>query len=186
MSANAWLIVAIVGFSLSGAALITAAVLFFKLNIPGVIGDLTGKTVAREIEAIRQANASNETKVSRKLADSGKYAASASASYMAKAHASKRLDRTESASEPDASRTHGSRHFTEDLSAQGSQCAVRATEVLTPSVLEELGENVEMQVEKNGTTVLNAEPEQMETPARAVIFKVTRSKVVTHSDQVIK
>ena len=56
MSATAWLIIAIVGFSLAGIALIVAVFMFIKMNIPSVIGDLTGKTVAREIKAMREFN----------------------------------------------------------------------------------------------------------------------------------
>jgi len=62
MSATTWLIIAIVGFSLSGIALIAAVFMFIKLNIPAIIGDLSGKTVAREIKAIRSANMSNNSK----------------------------------------------------------------------------------------------------------------------------
>lgn len=56
MSANTWLIVAIAGFAVAGAAAVTAAVLFFVLHIRSVIGDLSGKTVAREIKAMRESN----------------------------------------------------------------------------------------------------------------------------------
>lgn len=62
MSAIAWLIIAIVGFSLSGIALVAAIFMFIKMNIPAVIGDLTGKTVAREIKAMRDANISSGDK----------------------------------------------------------------------------------------------------------------------------
>lgn len=62
MSAELWLIIAIIGFSLSGIALVAAIFMFLKMNIPAVIGDLSGKTVAREIKAIREANASSGDK----------------------------------------------------------------------------------------------------------------------------
>ena len=52
MSANTWLIIAIIGFSLSGIALIAAVIMFIRLNIPAIIGDLSGRTVAREIKAL--------------------------------------------------------------------------------------------------------------------------------------
>lgn len=99
MSANAWFIIAIVGFSLSGIALAAAVILFFKLDIPSVIGDLTGRTVAREIKAMRETNASSGDKrfrpsavnlergtLTEKVADS-------TTNGMAIAHASKRLDK---------------------------------------------------------------------------------------------
>ena len=63
MSATTWLIIAIVGFSLSGIALVVAIFMFIKMDIPAVIGDLTGKTVAREIQARRDANAASGNKI---------------------------------------------------------------------------------------------------------------------------
>lgn len=62
MTADTWLLIAIIGFSLSGVALIVAVFMFIKMNIPSVIGDLNGKTVAREIQAMREANAANPQK----------------------------------------------------------------------------------------------------------------------------
>lgn len=100
MSANAWLIIGIVGFSLSGVALITAVILFIRLNIPAIIGDLTGRTVAREIKAIRNTNASGGDKRFRPSAvnlERGKLTEKVVTGYsskMAVAHASKRLDKT--------------------------------------------------------------------------------------------
>lgn len=56
MSATIWLVISIIGFSLAGVALIIAVFMFINQNIPSVIGDLTGKTVAREIKAMREFN----------------------------------------------------------------------------------------------------------------------------------
>ena len=102
MSAMAWLIIAIVGFSLAGIALIAAVIMFIKMNIPAIIGDLTGKTVAREIKAMRESNALTGDKrfrpsavnlergtLTEKVAN-----APMSTSDLKKAHASKRLDKT--------------------------------------------------------------------------------------------
>lgn len=65
MSATMWLIIAIVGFSVSGIALIAAILMFIKMNIPAIIGDLSGKTVAREIKAMREANVFSGEKLHR-------------------------------------------------------------------------------------------------------------------------
>jgi hypothetical protein len=62
MSATTWLIISIIGFSLFGVLLIASVYLFFKLNIPGIIGDLTGKTAAKQIQAIREKNLHSEKK----------------------------------------------------------------------------------------------------------------------------
>ena len=102
MSASTWLIIAIVGFSLSGIALVAAVFMFIKTNIPAVIGDLTGKTVAREIKAMRDASAADRDKHRRSggagingEGPSKNGAGEAlSGSVIAAAHASKRLDRT--------------------------------------------------------------------------------------------
>lgn len=58
MSAQIWYIIGIVGFSLSAVALAATIIIFIKLDILSVIGDLTGRTVAREVQAIRESNAS--------------------------------------------------------------------------------------------------------------------------------
>ena len=102
MSATAWLIIAIVGFSLAGIAFIAAIILFIKMNIPAIIGDLTGKTVAREIKAMRESNASSGDKRFRPSAvnlERGTLTEKVSDTPMStgdlkKAHASKRLDKT--------------------------------------------------------------------------------------------
>ena len=102
MSATSWFIIAIVGFSLSGIALVAAVFMFIKMRIPAVIGDLSGKTVAREIQAMRESNASSGTKIhksSRVNMDRGKLTEkvddqTSDKSAMALAHSSKRLDKT--------------------------------------------------------------------------------------------
>ena len=43
-------IVAIVSFAVSGLCLLLAAVSWFKLGIPEVIGDITGRTARKQIE----------------------------------------------------------------------------------------------------------------------------------------
>ncbi|MGG3564699.1 hypothetical protein ABES03_24185 [Neobacillus rhizosphaerae] len=54
MDATTWQIISIVGYSLAGTLLITAIVLFFKMKVPAIIGDLTGRTAARQIQEIRE------------------------------------------------------------------------------------------------------------------------------------
>lgn len=105
MSATAWFAVAVVGFSLAGIALIAAVILFFKLKIRAIIGDLTGKTVAREVKAIRQASASNGEHYYRPAAvnpTSGKMsrAKDPGPQAMNQGHGSKRLGGSQSAPQP--------------------------------------------------------------------------------------
>lgn len=56
MDANTWFIISIVGYSLAGVLLIVAIILFYKMNILAIIGDLSGKTAARQIQEIRDQN----------------------------------------------------------------------------------------------------------------------------------
>lgn len=56
MDALAWLIISIVGYSLFGILFIVAIFMFFKMNIPAIIGDLNGRTAAKQIKAIREQN----------------------------------------------------------------------------------------------------------------------------------
>ena len=101
MSANTWLIIATVGFSLAGVALIVAIFIFIKLNIPSVIGDLTGKTVAREIKAMKEFNnsssyrkyrANDNLSNDRKAAANSLLQGNGNGKIIAEAHLSKRLD----------------------------------------------------------------------------------------------
>lgn len=54
--ATVWLIIGIAGFVFAAIFLTISIVLFVKSRIPTVIGDLNGKTRAREIERIRSEN----------------------------------------------------------------------------------------------------------------------------------
>lgn len=63
MNAQFWLIIEIVGFSLAAILLVASVFVFLKLNVLGVIGDLTGRTVAREIQAMREENAQSGDKL---------------------------------------------------------------------------------------------------------------------------
>ena len=56
MDATTWLILSIVGYSLAGVLLIVVIFMFFKMNIPAIIGDLNGKSAARQIQEIREKN----------------------------------------------------------------------------------------------------------------------------------
>ncbi len=56
MDAHIWKTISIVGYSLAGVLSATAIFLFFKLKILAIIGDLTGKTAAKQIQEIREQN----------------------------------------------------------------------------------------------------------------------------------
>ena len=102
MTATAWFIIAIVCFSLAGIALIASVFMFIKMRIPAVIGDLTGRTVAREIKAMRDSNASSGDKrfrpsqvnLERGTLTDKVDVPNQDKNAMGVAHASKRLDKT--------------------------------------------------------------------------------------------
>ena len=136
MSAETWGILAIIGFSLSAIALAVAVFVFIRLKIPAVIGDLSGKTVAREIQAIRDANVASGVKAhksSRVNIDRGKLTEKVSDSghreeVQAVAHASKRLDKAASAA---SSQLHSSSEFQRPQQKNG-----KTTEQLSDNVAE--------------------------------------------------
>lgn len=143
VSASSWFIVSIIGFSLSAVLLAVSIFLFIRLKIPSVIGDLTGRTVAREIRAMRESNTMSGQKIhksSRVNIDRGKLTQavndqSIEASPMAIVHSSKRLDNT-----PE--------YVSNGEAANSNQSYIRSnkidhtTEYLSENVSEvELGEN---------------------------------------------
>ena len=178
MSANTWLVIAIVGFSLAGAALIAAVVLFIRLNIPAIIGDLTGRTVAREIKALRDMNASGGDKRFRPSAVNlarGKLTEEVmeeAAKNKGVAHASKRLDRTSGELEQEPQRRRSGTMGLSDAARDGSEkigfepteyLDSDATEVLSDSDATEVLEPEDAaQPEENATEVL--EPEDTAQP----------------------
>lgn len=61
MSAHTWFIIYISAFSISAVLFITAVILFIKLNIPVIIGDLSGRTAQKQIRMIRDSNAAENS-----------------------------------------------------------------------------------------------------------------------------
>lgn len=102
MSATTWFVIGVVGFSLAAILFVISLFLFIKLNVPAVIGDLTGRTVAREIKAMRDANAasgdkrfrSSKVNLERGMVTEKVIGRALDTEEIKKAHASKRLDKT--------------------------------------------------------------------------------------------
>ena len=63
MDAQTWQIISIVGYSLAGVLFFTAIIMFIKMNVWGIIGDLTGRTAAKQIQAIREQNTMDRDKI---------------------------------------------------------------------------------------------------------------------------
>lgn len=215
MSANTWLIIAIIGFSLSGIALITAVIMFIWLNIPVVIGDLTGRTVAREIKAMRDTNASSGDKRFRPSAvnlERGtltEKVAEKSANNKAFAHTSKRLDKASgNLSEKISKRRTGTIGLSEAVHSRAGQIGAGPTDFLESNATEALStestdvlsniptaalRNDATEVLSDGTevllpetTVLSPTEQLKENAPQPVAFTIKQDEVVTHSNEVIK
>lgn len=199
MSATTWLIIAIVGFSLSGIALAVAVFMFIKMNIPAVIGDLSGKTVAREIKAMRDANASSGNKLHRSSSvnvNRGKLTEKVNddevdSAVRAAAHASKRLDRTgtghstrlKKGETGQTSGTISKSRTTESLSTNVGEVDIeerRSTAVLSQNRV------TDVLVEERRTDVLNESPGTAvlsESPGTAVLSETRQTEILSPSRQ---
>lgn len=174
MNATTWLIIAIVGFSLSGITLIAAIFIFIKLDIPAVMGELSGKTAAREIQAIRAASESEKTEKTEDTKENN-----IKKSAMALAHLSKRLDKaadmdtTEKMNDADKERhtkALKSERYTEPLVKQ------HKTSILSRN----------NEVRAHATVALRETEKLKEREIIPVKFKITRSIVVIHTNEVIE
>lgn len=196
MSANAWLIIAVIGFSLSGIALIAAVIMFVRMNVPAIIGDLTGKTVARKIRAIRETNKSSGDKRFRSSAvnmDRGtltEKVIEVNGHKKNADHMAERLDKTsgplneksqtraEIISTSDEKRTDMLKsNITDGLRSE-------ATEVLNDAVSND--QSKETEVLSVETTILSDGEPHVAGTIKPVEFKIIRNIVVIHSDEVIE
>ena len=198
MGATTWLIIAIVGFSLSGIALIATVILFIKMNIPAVIGDLSGKTVAREIKAMRDANASSGNKLHK-----------SSHVNVERGELTGRVVETEKSMDLRQSLNvvQGDTNTTETLSMNVGEVNVEdcgATEILVEAnqteilsetnpteILKEtnqteiLNEESDSTERNEGTTVLSETAELKQEQVEPVTFKITRSIIEIHTEESI-
>lgn len=190
MSANTWMIIAIIGFSLSGIALIAAVIMFIRLNIPAIIGDLTGRTVAREIKAMRDTNASSGDKRFRPSAvnlERGtltEKVAGNTANNMALAHASKRLDKTSgSLSEKSSKRKSGTVGLSDAVQGKSGRVGSEptdmlnsdstATEVLRTESTEVLSDNATEVLSDSATEVLDTNATEVLSDGTEVLSNET-------------
>lgn len=167
MSANNWQIISITGFSLSGVMLLLSVFIFIKLDIKNVIGDLSGKTAAKQIRAIREQNEHLGEK--RFKPDALNLTRDVITEPIPKSK-SRRIGKT--------GRSGG-------LDLNGKQSY--ATEVLTESLVEgtELLEE-ETTVLNPQTTVLEQERQEMEPELGQVDFVVVKNIIVTHTSEKIE
>jgi len=181
MSATTWFIIAIVGFSLAGVTLIAAIFMFFKMNILAIVGDLTGKTVAREIKAMREMNTATGNKIHRSsrvniergtLTDKVDLDVPGQ-SPMAMAHSSKRLDKT----------TGGLAPVVQKIEQETVSARIPTTESFSSDTTEVLMDDInatEVLTDSNATEVLtdlNATEVLTETSATEVLVEETETVI---------
>jgi hypothetical protein len=168
MSAQVWFIIGIVGFSLAGALFIAAVLIFIRLNIFAVIGDLSGRTATKQIEKFRQSNASSGVKSHRpdvlnvergKLTEPVADSQSGQlrkASAVAAAHPSKRLGRRTG----QTMSMSGSGVLGTDVLTGGTDVLDEGTAVLSQSdVTEALSDSTTvLEDEENNNTTILSEP----------------------------
>ena len=164
MDASTWYLISIVGYSLAGVLLIVVVLMFFKMNIPAIIGDLNGKTAARQIQEIREKNKLTGNKQHRPSTfnvERGTLTAPVSSRFDSDSTEVLLMNETE-------------------VLEQGSEILINETEVLDNGTVV-LAEDI-------GTTVLNAtgetERENVTVPL-AVEFKMVKDIKITHSNEVI-
>lgn len=56
MSASIYQIISVAGFVLSAVFLVVAVILFFAFDVPAIIGELSGRTAAKQVAEIREKN----------------------------------------------------------------------------------------------------------------------------------
>lgn len=67
MNAEILQMISIVAFALAGILAVTATILFFRLNVRGIMDDLSGRTAERQIRELREQNRKPETNPGRKI-----------------------------------------------------------------------------------------------------------------------
>lgn len=171
--AQIYFIVSIVGFILSGVLLAVSIFLFIKLNIPKIIGDLSGRTAKKSIEQMREENEKSGKK-----------------SYRPHPVASSRGTLTEPISEP----PKNAKKQSKKAKAQ-SPASVPLAPTMTGNeteILDDANKTVPLNYDMNGTEVLG---EGTEVLSQSVInealnpeiarVKMLQSIVLVHTEEVI-
>jgi hypothetical protein len=182
MDATIWRMISIIGYFLAGVFFIAAIILFFKMNIRTIIGDLTGRTAARQIQEIRERNRMTGNQRYKPAAfqlERGTWGTDRTGRKVGKtaqaiAHASKRLDLKAKTDEiPMKESTEGLSSIEpttvlfSEVSDQSS-----ATEVLPllDEQTEVLWNGTEEQELENTTEVLGADAGSEVLPQRTVLY----------------
>jgi Sec-independent protein translocase protein TatA len=166
VSAQGWMIIGIVGFSLAAVLIIVAVLLFIRWKIPAVVGDLTGRTEKKQIQKMRQAKAEAANKVNLRP----------QAYERGEAQVGFEQEKGDFAPQGRVERTDV---LEESTGEAGTEKLSQATDVL------------ELEMDANATTILSdtdVEPQPLrdERSAGAVAFQIVKSVVMVHTSEVIE
>lgn len=198
--ASTYMILAIAAFVISGILFVTGIFLFIKMDVPSIIGDLSGKTAQKQIKAMREQNAESGDKryrpgqlneergmltepvtISGHLFRKGRTGETA--------HPSRRLDKKGQTGETSSQNVmQGER--TDELGQE--ECFSSETEVLTETdATDVLADGTQVLEETSATTVL-AQTEELESQTdrtegkeESVPFIILKDSLSIHTDEVI-
>ena len=156
MSADTWYAISLAGYFAALIGLIITVILYFRLDIPDVIGDLTGRTVAKEIKSMRENRSSGTARrsVRPKPPRTGKTAKTSR----------KTLGNSRATSGPARSR-RGTAGLTATGGSQPDKRVLHSRTDRLPQELEEQYGSFDPRVEYSRTDILPQTPEKPEAPA---------------------
>ena len=156
MSADTWYAISLAGYFAALIGLIITVILYFRLDIPDVIGDLTGRTVAKEIKSMRENRSSGAARrsVRPKPPRTGKTAKTSR----------KTLGNSRATSGPGRSR-RGTAGLTATGGSQPDKRVLHSRTDRLPQELEEQYGSFDPRVEYSRTDILPQTPEKPEAPA---------------------
>lgn len=156
MSADTWYAISLAGYFAALIGLIITVILYFRLDILDVIGDLTGRTVAKEIKSMRENRSSGTARrsVRPKPPRTGKTARTSR----------KTLGNSRATSGPGRSR-RGTAGLTATGGSQPDKRVLHSRTDRLPQELEEQYGSFDPRVEYSRTDILPQTPEKPEAPA---------------------
>lgn len=194
MSAKTWLIIEIIGFSMSFISFVAGVFMFFKMNVLALIGDLTGKTVAREVKKIHESNATNGKKIQKTNVFKEKHMITAEKVYD---ESNEGMESVNPNYLKNKDLSKGRKTEILDMSEKGlvnDKCnsTTVLSEIDDTEILHKyqqtivLSDNNFDMEEQKGTTVLNENDEITHKDITPVVFRITKSVIQTHTDEIIR
>lgn len=181
-SANILMYVTIGAFVLAAVCLVLAIVLFFRLDIRGVVGDLTGKTVAREVQTMRAETKQSEDSHEKKQIPHGM----TTSTNLSK---SKLIDKRKKAKEENkATDLAGKQEYM--MSDENATTLLDTDNNATTLLTQEDAATTVLSSEENATTLLSSEGDATtllnSSPTREkVSFKMCDSIMILHTEEML-